>query len=260
VAPEASGLIRTADGTFYTVDDGTGTGELIALHPNGSLLAEVTVAGMSANNAEALTAGPCTAGDDRSGSCIFVGDIGNQRRTVTVYRVPVPAGPPWSTTSTAWTYRYPDGGHNAEAMFLTSDGDLVIITKSAVDKTGTVPPHRIYRAAPGGGDLTPVRTFTPPEPLVPRQSLITGTVVTDAAYDGRRVLLLTYDQVIEYTAPRPGADPTSFPDWPHRNLPMPDVPQAEGITGLADGCGYAVASEAGPFKGPSRLAVLPCAK
>jgi hypothetical protein len=103
-----------------------------------------------------------------------------------------------------------------------------------------------------------VGTFTPPAPAVPEQSLLTGTVVTDAAYDGDRVLLLTYDQVIQYTAPAPGADPTGFPHWPHRSLPMPAVPQAEGITSLPDRCGYAVMSEAGPFKGPGRLAVMPC--
>jgi hypothetical protein len=254
VAPEASGLARSAGGLFYTVDDGTGTDELIALRPDGSLVARIRVAGMSTENAEALASAPC-----EQGTCLFVGDIGNRRDTVTIYRIPEPAGPPWFADSKAWTYTYPDGRHNAEAMFVAPDGQLVVITKSAPDSAGAVPPHRIYRAPPGGGELTLVRTFTPPQPAVPRQSLITGTVVTDAFYDGKRVLLLTYDQVISYTAPEPGADPTGFPDWPRHNLPMPPVPQAEGITGTADGCGYAVASEAGPLQQRGVLAVMPCA-
>lgn len=256
VAPEASGLARSDTGLFYTVDDATGTDELIALRGDGSLVARIRVAGMSAENAEALTIGSCSSG--ATGSCLFVGDIGNPRDTATIYHIPEPTGPPWFAQSTAWTYTYPDGPHNAEAMFLAPNGDLVLIDKPAPDSTGSVPPHRIYRAAQGGGELTPVRTFTPPTPTIPMQSLLTRTVVTDAAYDGNRVLLLTYDQVIEYTAPVPDADPANFPDWPHRNLPMPSVPQAEGITSLPDHCGYAVASESGPLQRRAELVVMPC--
>jgi hypothetical protein len=72
------------------------------------------------------------------------------------------------------------------------------------------------------------------------------------------VLLLTYDEVISYQSPAAGADPGDFATWPHRQVPIPELDQAEGITSLADGCGYAVVSEAGPVGAASTLAAVRC--
>ena len=72
------------------------------------------------------------------------------------------------------------------------------------------------------------------------------------------MLLLTYDQLVQYRAPADNADLASFPDWPAVNLTMPSLMQAEGVTGTMDGCGYAVASEAGPAGGNGALAVATC--
>ncbi|WP_205735659.1 hypothetical protein, partial [Acinetobacter baumannii] len=73
-----------------------------------------------------------------------------------------------------------------------------------------------------------------------------------------RVLLLTYDDVQEYTAPLPSAELSSFPDWPHRPLPMPGLSQAEGVTAMVDGCGYVVASEAGPAGSAGSPGIASC--
>ena len=83
-------------------------------------------------------------------------------------------------------------------------------------------------------------------------------MATDADWDGTRVLLLTYDDVISYEAPAAGADPADFAAWPHRQVPIPALDQAEGIASLADHCGYAVVSEAGPIGAASTLAVVRC--
>ena len=72
------------------------------------------------------------------------------------------------------------------------------------------------------------------------------------------MLLLTYDEVQQYTAPDPAAPLIDFPDWPHRRLPLDSQPQAEGITATDDGCGYAVASEAGPGGSNGSLTVVSC--
>ena len=88
--------------------------------------------------------------------------------------------------------------------------------------------------------------------------MFTGNVVTDLAAAPGRVLLLTYDELTEYTAPDPAADITGFPDWPHHRLPMPDLPQAEGSPAMVEGCGYVVASEAGPGGDRGSLGIIRC--
>ena len=142
-------------------------------------------------------------------------------------------------------------------MVVTPDGSLLILTKSA-PSGGQVPPHRIYRAPAGGGPMTFVSTYRPPDPSVAVQSLFTGTVVTDASYTPGRMLLLTYDEVIEYRAPTPAADPATFPSWPHTELPAPAMIQSEGITADRTGCGYEVTSEEGPDGSRAALAGVSC--
>ena len=262
VAPGASGIAAApTPGNWYVVDDARNTSEVVEVTASGKLVRRVPIADMSARNAEALAEGRCAGS---AGRCLFVGDIGDnasQRDDVVVYEAtlsnlklfsgaPVPAA--------AWHYTYPDGPHNAEAMVVAPSGTLVIITKSAPDQAGHVPPHRIYRGEGGGGQLTFVAQFTPPNPLVPLQSLLTGTVVTDASYDGKRLLLLTYDEVVVYTAPTANVDPAGFPTWPRRAWPHPPLVQTEGIAGLGDGCGYIVASEEGPGGTQAALASVSC--
>ena len=261
VAPGASGIAATGTpGTWFVVDDAEHTSEVVQVTEAG-LVRRMPIAGMSARNAEALAEGRCAASP---AGCLFIGDIGDnasRRGDVVVYVATLVALKTFSgspVAAAAWHYTYPDGPHDAEAMVVAPDGNLVIITKSAPDGTGHVPPHRIYRAKPGGGRLAFVTAFTPPNPVVPLQSLLTGTVVTDAFYDGKRLLLLTYDEVLDYTAPTANADPAGFPTWPHRAWPHPPLIQTEGIAGLSDGCGYIVASEEGPGGTQAALATISC--
>jgi hypothetical protein len=271
VADEASG-IAAATGrrdAFFVVDDGTGTSQIVAIDSKGATIARIDVDGMSADNAEALSAGSCGSTANGAGEilpararCLYIGDIGGNsgRENIVIYRIvepslsPVPANP---VPADAWSYDYPDEPQNAEGLLVEPDGSLLIITKPP-HHSGPVGPHRIYRAPPGGGQLRLVSRFSPPDPPIALQSLLTGNVVTDAAAAPGRVLLLAYDQVVEYLAPSKTADLATFPDWPHRNLTMPRMVQAEGITPTSDGCGYAVASEAGPGGVAGAIAVVPC--
>lgn len=272
VANEASGVAAaTGDpNAFFVVDDATGIDGVVAVDGNGMLLARISVDGMSAGNAEALAAGPCgstpiadsgepPAGDAR---CLYAGDIGDQvgRDHITIYRFaepglsPPPDGP---VPADAWQYTYPDQPQDAESLLVDTDGSVLIITKPAHEQ-GPVAAHRVYRAQPGGGELEPVGEFSPPEPPSALQSLFTGNVVTDAAATPGRVLLLTYDQVIEYVAPDPAAPLATFFTWPQHNVPKPEQIQSEGIAPTADGCGYAIVSEGGPGGGAGSIAVVPC--
>ena len=271
VANEASGVAAASSpGAFFVVDDPTGTDGVVAVDGNGTLLARIRVDGMSAGNAEALAAGTCGstpiadsgAPPSADARCLYAGDIGDQigRDHVTIYRFaepalsPSPAGP---VPADAWQYTYPDQPQDAESLLVDTDGSLLIITKPG-HKQGPVAAHRVYRAVPGGGELQQVGEFSPPDPPLALQSLLTGNVATDAAAMPGRVLLLTYDQVIEYTAPDPSAPLATFFSWPQHNLPKPEQIQSEGITPTTDGCGYAIVSEGGPGGGAGSIAVVPC--
>ena len=191
---------------------------------------------------------------------MYVGDIGendSRSRSIAVLRIAEPdiSAGDVSTPGDEWRYTYPDGPHNAESLMIDSDGSVLIVTKPG--RIGS-PTHRMYRGRPGGGELVLVREFRPPDAQRPLRTMITGNVVTDLAAAPDRVLLLTYDEVQQYSAPKPGAPLSTFPDWPHRRLPLGGMPQAEGVAAAADGCGYVVASEGGPGGGHGSLAVVRC--
>lgn len=267
VSDEASGIAASTGtpGAYFLIDDGTGTGDMAAIGSDGALLARIAVDGMSAGNAEALSSGTCGSGplpdDAAADGCLYVGDIGDnaaQRSDISIYRLAEPGltDPPTDPVAAEeWRYTYPDGTHNAEAMMVDTDGSLIIVTKPPAQ--GALP-HRMYRAEPGGGELIFLREFSPPAATHPFKTLFTGNAVTDLAAAQGRVLLLTYDDVVDYTSPDPAPALSSFPDWPHRPLPVPALPQAEGITVTADGCGYVVASEAGPGGKSGSLGIVSC--
>ncbi|WP_164479080.1 hypothetical protein [Nakamurella antarctica] len=240
---------------FFVVDDATGTDGIWAINSAGAVLAAIPVEGMDAVNAEALSTGPCEA--DSSERCLYIGDIGDnraRRESVSVYQLREPVvetqePAPAPAAAQRWNFTYPDGAHDAETLLVAEDRSIIIVTKP---DRGTKT-HRVYEGAAGGGELLLVNTFEPPAPIHPAQSLLVGNVVTDGSMVAGRVLLLTYDQAIEYVAPTPGADPALFADWPHRQVPTPAQWQSEGVTYLAaagvPACGYAVISESGGTSG-----------
>jgi hypothetical protein len=267
VSDEASGIAASigTPGAFFVVDDGSRTTDIAAVAGDGSLIKRISVDNMSAGNSEALASGTCGPVRFRDGSpadtCLYVGDIGDNKGTrdhIAIYRFPEPDLDPAASDSVyadEWIFTYPDGPQNAESLMVAPDGTMIIVTKPG---TKGNPPHKMYRADPGGGELRLVREFRPPDPERPLRTLFTGNVVTDLAYSPGRVLMLTYDEVQEYRTSDPNADISSFPDWPHHRLPLPSMPQSEGVTSTVDGCGYAVASESGPGGDNGSMAIVNC--
>jgi len=68
-------------GDYFLIDDGTGTGQVVAVGSDGAVVARIDVDGMSASNAEALASGSCgqtpLPDDSTPGNCLYVGDIGD---------------------------------------------------------------------------------------------------------------------------------------------------------------------------------------
>jgi len=249
VVVEASGVAasRSTPGVYYVVSDEPGTDEVVVVREDGTLVVRIGVDGMSAENAEALAVGPC--GPSGSGQCVFVGDIGDHvaRADVVVYRFPEPdltAPTEHAVAADAVRYTYPDAPTDAEALIVDDSGRPLIVSKAAFDEaSATTGPTRLYRGDPEGGVLDLLGEIDLPDPDRPVFTGIAGNVVTDASTMDGRVLLRTYDQVVEFLAPGAGADLGEFPGWPLRRVPAPSQIQSEAVGYRPDACGYVTISE-----------------
>ena len=191
---EASGaaLDRRTPGVFWTHGDSDTPPALHALGRNGQVLGHVALAGARNRDWEDMAIGPCPGG-----TCVYVGDIGNndaRERDLVLYRAPVPA-PTDSATRPAEAFQghFPGGGRDAEALFVMPDGSIYVITKG---RTG---PVELWRwptpLAPGRAELERVRE------LAPRVNQL-GDLVTGAgaSRDGRWVAVRTYGRLALFRA------------------------------------------------------------
>jgi len=127
--PEASGLTlsRRSPNLLWSLNDSDAPA-VIALSTTGQAIGHVRVTGAAIRDWEALTVGPCPAG-----SCLYVGDIGDdgaKRMQLTVYRVPEPKADDTATApAETFVFAYPDEAHDAESLFVTADQSLFIISK-----------------------------------------------------------------------------------------------------------------------------------
>jgi hypothetical protein len=236
-------------GAFYVVSDLAGTSEIVATTEDGSPIATIEVAGMSAENAEALAVGPC--GDPHPDTtCVFIGDIGDHvgRPDVVIYRLPEPdldAPPTEPVAADVLRYTYPDAPTDAEALIVDHDGRPVIISKAAhLERAIGTTETRVYRGSTGGGVLDHVGTVDLPDPESGIFALVVGNVVTgaDSLRDGK-VIVRTYDEVLEYRTDDADADVADFATWPVRRVPSPFQVQSETVAYRVDGCGYLTTGE-----------------
>jgi hypothetical protein len=128
---EASGvaLSRRTPGLLWSHND-SGQPLLYAVDAaTGAVRGRVRVAGATVEDWEDVSMATCPGG-----SCLYIADIGDNRlarRFVTIYRISEPQ-PQDAESSRAevFTAVYPDGPHDAEALFVAAD-DLYIVTKDA---------------------------------------------------------------------------------------------------------------------------------
>lgn len=243
---ESSGVAvsRAHAGIFWTHND-TDDPILFAVDAQGRTAGRVRVAGASAEDWEDVAAAPCPGG----GNCLYVADIGDndaERPSVTVYRVPEPApGAAESAPATAIRLRYPDGAHDAEALFIHG-GAIHIVTK------GESGPIAIYRApADASGEATLERIRVLSEEKVDRPRRITSA---DASADGRWIVLRTLREASFYPAAELLGDDAVEPR--RVNLEELDEHQGEGIGFGPDGS--VVVTSEGSKKNPATFARLSC--
>jgi hypothetical protein len=224
---EASGLAvsRTTDEVLWSHNDSRDGPRLYALGTDGSDLGVFEIPGAFAFDWEDIGAGPDASG---TGHYLYVGDIGDnfgiRDGLVTLHRVPDidPATMDDSFPETApIALTYPDGSHNAEALFIDPvDPAVYIITKSRTEAF-------VYRGpidiTEGAADLELVAT------------LFLGGEVSgaDISADGSLIALRGYDSVWMWhrTAGQSIADALASEPC---EAPSPEERQGESIALDAD--------------------------
>lgn len=196
---ESSGVIRSRalPRVLYTINDSGNDPVIFAIDSSGRPLGRWRVPGVRNRDWEAITIGICPGG-----SCIYIGDLGDnaeRRPSVTIYRVREPvrferfrgAPDPAPLGLDSLIFRYPDGAHDAEAMWVDDAGSVYVVTKG---RTGGV---KLFRVAGSGfGRNQPaVAELVQVLPIVPDRNL--GRWVTDAARspDGRTIAVRTYTEI-----------------------------------------------------------------
>ena len=207
---ESSGVAisRTYSGVFWTHNDSGDEPRVYAIDSMARLVATFEIKGARARDWEAMELGPCPG--SRGTSCLYMADIGDNavaREWVAIYIIEEPdptAGDGEVALLGAVQFVYPDGPHNAEALAITAEGDLVVVTKEPSRTTWffEIPASDIATAVIGGGTLTlaagrqlPIR----PNPLVSR--LVTGAAVNPG---GDVLAVRTYSEIYFFRWPVAG--------------------------------------------------------
>jgi hypothetical protein len=250
--PEASGLAvsRRRPGLIWTHNDSGNESDLFALDASGTVLATVRMP-IRTRDWEDISAAPCP-----SGECLYIADIGDNelaRKAVQVYRLPEPD--PWAGRTVRpllFNVTYPDGAHNAEAMFVAG-GRIFIVTR---DRVGA-----LYGSTTALDDVVSGLSRTNPNITLERIGQLGLAAVTDAeaSADEASVAVRTSHEVVVYRT----AEIVGAPDQarPTSRIPIDGLrePQGEAVA-LGDNGMIYLASEGRPWSRAGRFISLQCGK
>lgn len=250
---ELSGLVasRTQEGVLFAHNDSGDGPRFFALSTTGVVMATFELDGGTARDWEDLAIGPCP-----SGTCLYLGDIGDNARVRTdyaVYRVTEPSVSAGSA-SVAWErfrYEYPGGAkHNSEAIFMHPvSGVLYLVTK---EDSG---PSEVYRF-PLPFDASRVAVLEQVATLPFPTSTDRPLTAADVNVCGTAVLLRMYNRVVELRLPPEETNFERVFSAQPLTVPTANEPQGEAVAYAAGGQGYFTASE--KFVDPPMLSEYRC--
>ena len=207
VENSAAALSHTQPGVFFTINDSGNDPLLFALDTTGADRGVWRVHGASNVDWESASVGPCSA-TAGTGDCVYIGDTGDNsasRTSLVIYRVREPAtllpGQTGNVDAEALRYRYADGPHDVEAMYVAPNGDTYLVTKRLLqDARGRPRPALVFLLpadAWGHADLY-TATIVDSLPIAPGSAPL--RLITDAALapDGRVLAVRTYAQVFTF--------------------------------------------------------------
>jgi hypothetical protein len=242
---EASGLVesRLTPGVLWIHNDSGDSARIFAVDPTALVArATYTFPGVTARDWEDIAIGP---GPEAGASYLYVGDIGDNGETrsgVQVYRVREPASPSGAGSFSGierFDLVYPDRPHNAETLLVDPrTGDLFIVVK---DGSGVSP---VFRAA---APLATGVTITLEEVAVLRfgEGMLPGDTTTtggDISPSGDEILVRTYDSAYLWRRAGGASIAEALATEPCR-VPLATEGQGEAIGFAADESGYYSTSE-----------------
>lgn len=230
---ESSGVAasRRNSGVLWTHNDSGREPWLFATDTLGADHGRFRVSGAENLDWEDVALGPCGPR-----SCVYIADTGDNREgraALRIYRVSEPTprrGARFRATLPAERieFRYPDGRHDTEALYVDRAGDVYLITKG---RTG---PVQLFRVPAAAWDTTAVVTAERLESLPIDPATALGRWVTGAALspDGAIVAVRTYRDIYFF---RRGDDGRLTTAGPPRMCDIVGLEtQGEGIDWLDD--------------------------
>ncbi len=216
---ESSGiaLSRLTRGVYWTHNDSGDGANLYAFDASGKDLGTYTLKGVEAVDWEDIASATINGKP-----YLFVGDIGDNnriRQSVIVYRIPEPstaAGSIQVTEFEKFVLRYPDGEHDCEALLVTPEGNVQLVTKSRDGESG------VYFSDLKHGESTLRRLGT--LRLDGSTPLMRMATAGDMNANGTRVVIRTYLAALLYEG--------SPDDWFTKRpaaIPVPFEGQSEAI-------------------------------
>ncbi|MEV6487253.1 hypothetical protein AB0M20_01250 [Actinoplanes sp. NPDC051633] len=229
---ELSGIVAVDDG-FIVINDST----LKASHKRVFFLDNkcnvdktVSFSGSGPRDTEDMVLSP-------DGETLWIADIGDNkkdRETIALWSMPVDG----SDRPELFRMRYPDGGHDAEALLLNGDGTPIIVTKE-IGRAATLytPTAKLKKNSDAGVALKKAGEVTVPPSNTAGNSvsrLFKGTIDGGAVAPGTtKVVLRTYLDALEW--PVTGGDVLAALKATPRVTPLPNEPLGEAITYSPDG-------------------------
>ena len=195
--------------------------------------------GATAVDWEDIALGPC--GEK---TCVFLGDVGDNRRVregYAVYRVEEPSASNagGEVHFERFAFEYPTGvKKNAEAMLVhPTTGRVYVLTKEETGQASEVYRFPEPMSAASTATLVKVAVLSVP---VPSDQKLTAASIDPS---GRRVLLRMYNRLVELELPPSAGDFELIFTQVPRDMPSADEPQGEAVAFSSDGNAYFTSSE-----------------
>ena len=255
---ELSGLAasRAHPGILYAHNDSGDTARFFALTEQAHVNAELHLTGSpTATDWEDISVGPCP-----TGSCIYIGDTGDNkldRTQYVIHRVAEPATLPIDGSVVTVNYEsfpfvYPDGPHNTETLLVHPITGQVFVVLKEAGLPAAVFEMPLPLQAGHEVTLTQVTSLTIP---------VTEGVVTDGSFHpcGDRLLIRTTSATGLFEMTRTSGQSLSalFAATPVM-VPVAAEPQGEAVTYALDGRRYFTGSETVSSTAVPNISVVTC--
>jgi hypothetical protein len=265
IVDESSGMAisrRIPNRTSRHNDSGD-TGRFFTMDLDGRNAKVVTIEAFKADDMEDMALGPC----DKTTDCLFFADIGDnsrKRKSLDLVVVRERATFPGSVRPDYRVkVRYPDGPHDAESVAVHPDGSVYVFTKDPNSSRIFRLKRSQWHDGKGPQVMELVATLELPK-LLPN-SLALGRVATsmDISPDGKRFLILTYVEAVEFffDLSKPLPAPATWKEGQHyRRVALTTLEQEEAIAYLPDGRGFLYDTERPLPTRAARIMRVSCTK